>query len=263
MSWSLGNRAMHVMTKWWEQKDACGENKLQSKCFCDLVPCQLQHGKSYQKMWIFISPKSYSPSHIHTNTHTHTHTHQIVWQWHIHNACYHIFTHKIRAVNKILLPTWHKMICWFCKYRCQNNDYVSHLFHEWFSFVRTNITEVNTVTRISYMSTYSLCIRHTNLKTRNHDSTDTMEYRKKVDHALLRVWLHIIWETRTDASNQPVASISRIFYPEDVNSILLRRQVHIHQMKTASHPKTVSPSLSQPPTTNCQCCSRKLPLIVK
>jgi hypothetical protein len=66
-----------------------------------------------------------------------------------------------------------------------------------------------------------------------------MEYRKHEDHALLRVWLHIIWETRTDASNQPVASISRIFYPEDVNSTLHRRQVHIHQIKTASHPKAI------------------------
>jgi len=63
-----------------------------------------------------------------------------------------------------------------------------------------------------------------------------MEYRKQADLAFLRVWLHIIWETRTDASNQPVAPISRIFYPEDLNSTLLRRQVHIHQIKTVPHP---------------------------
>jgi hypothetical protein len=169
---------------------------------------------------------------------------------------------KVRTVNKILLPAWHRMICWFCKYRCQNNYYMNHFFHEWFSFARTNITEMhNTVTRVCYMSMHSLCIHHTNVNhvTKN-DSIDTMEYKKQKDDALLRVWLHIICETRTDASNQPVASISRIFYPEDVNITLLRRQVHIHQIKTASHPKA---SLSQPPTINCQYCSGKLQLIVK
>jgi len=28
LSWSLGNRATHVMNKWREQNDACGEDKL-------------------------------------------------------------------------------------------------------------------------------------------------------------------------------------------------------------------------------------------
>jgi hypothetical protein len=198
---------------------------------------------------------------IHTCTHTHTHTHKTKLS---DNGTYimHVTTYsytKIRTVNKILLPAWHGMICWFYKYRCQNNDYVSHLFHEWCSFVKTNITEVhNTVTRVYYMSMYSLCIHHTNLKhvTMNLLTRWNRENRK-IMHALLKMWLHIICETRTDTSKQPAASIPRIFYPENVNSTLLRRQVHIHQIKTVSHPKAIIFTVTTA-DYNKLCCSRKL-----
>jgi hypothetical protein len=113
----------------------------------------------------FSSAPNLTALHIHTYIHVHppTHTHKLS---DIYIMRVTIYSHiKVRTVN-ILLPAWYRMICWFCKYRCQNNDYVSHLFHEWCSFVRTNITEVpNKVTRICYMSMYSLCIHHTNLNT--------------------------------------------------------------------------------------------------
>jgi hypothetical protein len=148
------------------------------------VPYQLQHGKSYQKMWIFISP-NLTALYIHTYMYIHTHTKLSD------NGIYimHVTTYshiKVRTVNKILLPAWHRMICWFCKYRCQNNDYMSHLFHEWFSFARTNITEMhNTVTRVCYMSMHSLCIHHTNV---NHVTMTSMTRWNTKNRKMMPYW---------------------------------------------------------------------------
>jgi hypothetical protein len=95
---------------------------------------------------------------------------------------------------------------------------VSQLFHEWNSFVKTNITEVhNTVTQICYTSMYSLCMYTP------YELAHAEHKKIRVILALFDVWLRIIWETRTDVSEQPVASIFRIFYPEDVNNTLLRK----------------------------------------
>jgi hypothetical protein len=187
----------------------------------------------------FHQPQILQPTHtyIHTYIHTCTPTHTTKLS---DNGIYimHVTTYshiKVRTVNKILLPAWHMMICCFCKYRCQNTVMItcttcfmngSVLLEYYWSAQHSNMGLLHVHVQFLY-TPHELKHVTTTLLTRWYT-----ENRKIMS---FWVWLHIIWETSNDASNQPVASISRIFYPEDVNSTLLRRQVHIHQIKTATH----------------------------